>query len=308
MFGLQKKNFNIRAEGLFKILEELSPDMICLQEIIPNWIRLVVQLEWARKNYYLSDMTGSTTFPYGVMMMIRRNNGLIIPNLRLHEMPSNMGRRFLEASFPFVNKEVTDSTDSKESKAELCVGTVHLESLNNSEFRVAQMESIFPILEEKSDVHLLMGDFNFGPNKLSYPKENTLLTKQKKKGWCDTWEILKASGSDPMYRIDRIIYRNSSLEFDLVPELIHWIGNTEIKGVPRGIYPSDHYGLYSVFKIRSPPIPYIPSENLEDQDESPSSSSSASSTSASSSSASESSSTSSISSQTSSGKSDCLVL
>jgi len=96
-----EKNFNIRAEGLFKILKELSPDMICLQEIIPNWIRLVVQEEWARKNYYLSDMTGSTTFPYGVMMMIRRNNGLIIPDLRLHEMPSNMGRRFFRSFISF---------------------------------------------------------------------------------------------------------------------------------------------------------------------------------------------------------------
>jgi endonuclease/exonuclease/phosphatase family metal-dependent hydrolase len=44
----------------------------------------------------------------------------------------------------------------------LSVGTVHLESLDNEEMRIAQLQEIFRILNHSKHV-LFTGDFNFTP-------------------------------------------------------------------------------------------------------------------------------------------------
>jgi endonuclease/exonuclease/phosphatase family metal-dependent hydrolase len=75
--------------------------------------------------------------------------------LGLHVMPTNMGRRFLMA-------ELTLRTAAGTIKVR--VGTVHLESLANAEVRSAQLNIIYPLLDNECENSFLMGDFNFCGN------------------------------------------------------------------------------------------------------------------------------------------------
>jgi len=63
----------------------------------------------------------------------------------------------------------------------LCCATVHLESLNLSNYREKQLEVISEILK-KSDTALLMGDFNFDSdiNYSQHLKKCQIATEQKK--------------------------------------------------------------------------------------------------------------------------------
>ncbi len=88
--------------------------------------------KFIRDNYMLSDNTvGNTVTPYGVLIASKKNI-LKMVTLQISALPSNMGRRFLSAKLKM-----------RDSNKYLWVNTVHLESLMNTKYRIAQLQLIF---------------------------------------------------------------------------------------------------------------------------------------------------------------------
>jgi len=155
-----------RAEALFAILEGEDADIVCLQEVTPQFLSWLREKGWARERYAFSDTVGNTlkgsSLVYGVLMLIRRS--LFVRSLCLHVLPSSMNRTVLIASVVLSES------------IELRVATVHLESLDNSVVRVEQLKRIFALLAVDSVGHsgvdskvgtesccaaVLAGDMNF---------------------------------------------------------------------------------------------------------------------------------------------------
>lgn len=211
------------------VLEAEDADLICLQEVTPRFLGSFLSSPWLQRNYIVSDTAaGMTVTPYGVFMAIHRR--IPTPKLRLYALPTNMGRRCLSATFQL------------EADRSLAVATVHLESMANTDMRMAQLKIILPLLEQKeADLSLLCGDFNFAPHHC----EQDVLDENKE--FVDTWAHLRPS--DPGFtmhgspvRIDRMIART------LQPHSIDFLGCDELNGHP-GVHPSDHKGLVATFNI-----------------------------------------------------------
>eukprot|EP00698_Gefionella_okellyi_P017359 TRINITY_DN505_c0_g2_i2.p4 TRINITY_DN505_c0_g2~~TRINITY_DN505_c0_g2_i2.p4 ORF type:complete len:171 (+),score=36.22 TRINITY_DN505_c0_g2_i2:629-1141(+) len=169
-----------------------------------------------------------TVQPYGVIIMSR------IPMDRafLRYMPSNMGRSLLVADFTINGRKVR-------------VSTVHLESLNNQEIRLLQLQTALPLFtEEHCDDVFFMGDMNFADR----CREEQMLPAA---GLADTWQLLH--GTEPMTtlpdgagRYDRILFRSN-----FTPASIELLGTRREEIEDVFVAPSDHYGLHAMFRLQS---------------------------------------------------------
>jgi endonuclease/exonuclease/phosphatase family metal-dependent hydrolase len=254
-----------RAEALFKIIEQLRPDVACLQEVTPRFINLIQQQTWLRENYIISDKDGITTTPYGVIMLVSKKH--CVQSVTLHLMPTNMGRRVLitELFVTLSSKQAADGqsssaagSSSDQRRHKIKVATIHLESLHNPQMRRAQLELILPLLnpmkpksvdqgndDEHSCSSFLMGDFNL----CGSSEENLYLTESWPQ-FVDMWpavhpdrphvEGLTMPGES---RIDRILVCSKVFK----PKEIERIGIEPIPGTKQT--PSDHYGLYGTVEL-----------------------------------------------------------
>jgi len=135
-----------RIEGLLNIVKEQNPEVICLQEVTRTIAKVILEQDWIRENYIITDNDEGHTFRvYGTMILSK----LPYKQLSTQEFPSLMGRKLIFAQFIVNNERV-------------CVATVHLESLeNDAPVRAQQMEVANAVLDQKYCDHVaLMGDFN----------------------------------------------------------------------------------------------------------------------------------------------------
>src|SRR5438105_4013273 len=79
-----------RIDGLIRELEEIAPDLVCLQEATIDLVHRLTASEWARR-YFLSDGEGATVDPHGVLLMSR------VPFRALleFELPTSMERKLI---------------------------------------------------------------------------------------------------------------------------------------------------------------------------------------------------------------------
>jgi len=246
--------FTDRLEALMKLLSEADADVIALQEVTMPWLDGILKESWVRESYTISDATGNTLSRYGVLLLVRESNVVSIRHhddnaFVLHDLDSLMDRHLLTAKLhvhgePFL------------------IGTVHLESLNSTAVRRAQLETVFPILNRTCDNSMLVGDFNFSDGW----DENQYLDAQ----YCDLWTSLVPSGAgaDPGYtmpsdghydawRPDHALLRAARDRFK--PEKIQIIGKepcrggsaacTECHNKGRVCTPSDHFGLVATISV-----------------------------------------------------------
>src|SRR5262249_43607914 len=144
------------------------PDVICLQEIVPESLAVLLAEPWIRDEYRISDARGDTFDAYGVVILSR----LPVRALAVHELPSHMGRRLVAAGLGAGPRD-------------LVVGAVHLESLRpNRDVRADELAEIFPLLESAGRDCVLAGDFNFCS---SWAAENANLDPE----FVDLWPALR---------------------------------------------------------------------------------------------------------------------
>jgi endonuclease/exonuclease/phosphatase family metal-dependent hydrolase len=237
-----EKNRINRAQALFAILEEHDPDIICLQEVTLDFLKMLLNMNFIRTSYYVNDSTGSTIPSYGVLMLSK----FPFETITIHNLASNMGRRYLKGRF-LINDVMID------------IGTVHLESMDNCQIRCNQLYEISNIMES-SEQAIVMGDFNFTIK--SY--ENDFLSQST---FIDSWYSTNGTNPDvSMTRrglmIDRVMHRSKNGV--LYPILLRRIGTVPIPLMrqfcpnnetlvdttqiyPDEDYPSDHDGIYMEF-------------------------------------------------------------
>ena len=166
-----------RQAALWAELERHRPDVVCLQEVVPEHlagpeIERLCELGW-----WVSD---DSIFEYDVVILTRRP---VLSSERV-SLPSEMGRELL------IVRLATEPP--------LTVATVHLESTAEmTDLRVQQLEQIVARLVTEPNV-VLVGDMNFPA--LAEQPENRPLT-----GWIDAWAQLRPA--DPGYTIDSRINR-----------------------------------------------------------------------------------------------------
>lgn len=230
------KNWLNRAIVLFRIVKDQDPDVICFQEVTSDFLKVLLREDWVRNLYFISDALGSTVVPYGVVILSK----IPMKHLTIHTLPTNMGRRFLMCEL-----EVSGCT--------IHIGTVHLESMQNTQIRLQQLERIQSITQSFSNVFIL-GDFNFHVQST----ENRFIAD------LDAWAKLhgltdpQKSRRGPM--IDRVISKSqvfvpTSMQVlgcePVVPFDGHIIDIKDVtlaeKTFPLEYYPSDHDGLSVVF-------------------------------------------------------------
>jgi tyrosyl-DNA phosphodiesterase 2 len=230
--------FAERAQAIFDILQNLEADFLALQEVTPPFLKMLLEQEWVRKDYLLSDGTGRTVHPYGVLMLFRSQP----EKLTLQELPSRMERGLLLGTFKLNGKQTA-------------VATVHLESWQRSEpFRKKQLEQIFLSLAQYDQV-FLMGDFNF----CSTWDEN----KNIDSNYLDVWAHLhpgrpgytedtninimrlNQKGKPKSVRFDRVLLRSANQLW--LPDSIHLLGTRPIGPALPYVFPSDHFGLHARF-------------------------------------------------------------
>mmetsp|Transcript_30097 Transcript_30097/g.39628 ORF Transcript_30097/g.39628 Transcript_30097/m.39628 type:complete len:302 (+) Transcript_30097:139-1044(+) len=259
----QTKRFNTILEKSLA----LKPDVICFQEVVPDFIRLAMNTPGLLEEYEISDDgSGSSVSPYGVLMMVKNN---LKPEFAFHEMATNMYRQLLTA---------------KLGAQDVFVGTVHLESLNQHPYREAQLQLAKDVLDQCEN-SILCGDFNFCSYRNFVPKgklENESL-KEILPEYTDIWPLLRPEEKGYTYdsennvmihryermRYDRIVAKLSSGLSVVSVELIGTdkIINEESKksedenAVPKSewddesyecpaeFHCSDHFGLFAEFLL-----------------------------------------------------------
>ena len=77
------------------LIERENFDVVCLQEVIPYFVGLIAKRPNIVKNYTISDLTGRTVNPYGVLSLARND---LNPTFQWHELPTRMCRQLLVTS------------------------------------------------------------------------------------------------------------------------------------------------------------------------------------------------------------------
>lgn len=232
--------FYTRCDALLDIVRDCDADVIGFQEVTPGFLQSLLSKPWVRDDYYLSDISGSTVEPYGVLLLSR----VPIRSFLLHKLPTFMYRHLLVAEI-----EVNEQTFQ--------IGTVHLESMKKYAFmHQSQLETIFPLLN-KSDHAILMGDFNFCA---TWEEKKALIDSR----YQDIWAALRAD--EPGYTEDtdinlmRLLIKNQPqhVRFDRIllrspnwqPNSIHLLGTKPVSPEHPEIFPSDHFGLVASIEFQ----------------------------------------------------------
>jgi len=217
--------------------------------VTKNILQQLLAQPFIQQRYHISDPDGRTFNGwYGVILLI--DIRLHVSNLNLINFPqSTMGRRLILAEIKLNENET------------LRIGTVHLESLNNKQQRLCQLDICRNIFNRSSGTCILMGDFNFH----AHDQEN-IDQFRALPGWIDVWNhlmgpnnhgytfdsetnsMLKLDNHAPdRSRYDRIILHSQTI----MPVQIEILGNTSIGNEEHSdIFPSDHFGLTAVFEKR----------------------------------------------------------
>src|SRR4051794_4911796 len=54
-----EEKMRIRNSRIFEILSKTNADVICLQEVTSTFVMQIIQQEWVKKNYFVSDVDSS---------------------------------------------------------------------------------------------------------------------------------------------------------------------------------------------------------------------------------------------------------
>lgn len=224
-----------RCEALLQIVHDCEADAISLQEVTPSFLKILLQQDWVRDHYWVSDTKGITISPHGVLFLSK----IPIHRLSFYKLPSYMRRKLIISEI-CVNGEL------------IKIANIHLESQKSSApLRAEQLTLIFPLVEDSPHA-LLMGDFNFCS---SWKDENDQIDREyqdmwaslrnQEAGYTEDTDInimrLEKKGKEKKVRFDRIFLRSNFLKWQ--PESIEILGTKPISPKLPKVFPSDHFGL-----------------------------------------------------------------
>lgn len=263
-----------RLTGLVGLLVHVeTADVICLQEVTPQFWTKLLENEEIRKLYRVTDNKQCATLgTYGVAMLIRRSSIPVPTTITWVTLPTRMGRSVLVVVFEQSSAEQTSTAQNNNQEfssfSSVAIATVHLESLKSEETRTKQLQIINNALT-KYGTAMLLGDYNItasGPR--ANPEEHDNVVSLLP-GYIDLWvkehgvdgdvasasahasgttfdassnlmlKALRPSGEPEDHaRIDRIMIKEQR-------DAVHAHGIRIIGNQPIGpdLFISDHFGL-----------------------------------------------------------------
>jgi tyrosyl-DNA phosphodiesterase 2 len=181
-----------RNAEILHVCETIKPDVVCLQEVTPEFTRSLIGHSILRDYQSSGPKWGWSR--YGVLTLCRREHN---PDFVFSNLTTEMDRNLL-------------TTHISTSAGELCIGNVHLESLSNPVLRKQQMNQAHSILK-RHPLSVLCGDFNIcayaNYQQDGKPLENDEIGRQLV-GYRDLWA--------DCYQQEGVTQENAGFTFDTV--------------------------------------------------------------------------------------------
>ncbi len=237
-------NFVNRRNAILEILKEKNPDVISLQEVTSTFFNVLLENNFIRENYYISD---SYINSYNVIMLSK-----FPMKFYILYFPTKMYRNLIVGEV---------RVKSFEKSSSVVFSSSHFESLDNQEIREIQLEKSFSLLNLFKN-SLLIGDFNIDDklqeNEIQHIDSNytdTWVTWKKFKNITnDTGYTYYEDKREPPQRIDRILINKYSF-YKL--KYFEIVGKQKIDVDPQFDFkitvttPSDHQGLFAKFDLEN---------------------------------------------------------
>ena len=172
-----KTRINSRSSRVFELLRLYDADVVCLQEVTPKFVELLLSQPWACERYafsttdcseppWESNTLAGGVSPYGVLMLVAKE---FCPAFFVLPLPTDMDRTLLLADFRPANEAAAESEAGAVPGAppplNMLIGTVHLESMAARSTRAEQLGVCAAALKERAPwgarPSILAGDFNF---------------------------------------------------------------------------------------------------------------------------------------------------
>lgn len=233
-----------RYQAIIETFLHRLPSVICCQEVTSQFLDMLLKHPGIQEHYCISDDGNQQTLGgYGVLILWKRS--LPFRSLRLHPLPSKMGRKLLELE---VDRH----------GAPFKIATVHLESLPPyHEARGKQLRLATDYLRKSQVPSLLMGDFNFCSTN---EQENKNIpadfmdvwaqVRPEDNGWTEDTHInimrYNQKQKHKQVRFDRVLLHQGSAPDSWLPQEIELLGTEPLPALP-DIWPSDHFGLWATF-------------------------------------------------------------
>ena len=83
-----------RCKGLAKLLYDSKADIIAMQEVTTEFLKIFLAFDWIRNEFAISDATGETFNGYGVAILVRISDlgRLKLNKFSFHELESTQGK------------------------------------------------------------------------------------------------------------------------------------------------------------------------------------------------------------------------
>jgi endonuclease/exonuclease/phosphatase family metal-dependent hydrolase/2'-5' RNA ligase len=248
-----------RVPHVLRILENCDADIICLQEVRTSFLEILVQLEWVKDKYYISDVSGAETLgdKYGQVVLSKMEPY----SLSMYRF-SNWKSYILPLYCVLIDGV----------KEYLLVPVIHLTSGQQDEKpqapiqRRAQLETVFYNCQYlQADHCIIVGDFNFSDGQIG----NELIQKWGRDAWLEINDIsinpgyslnpvtnptaymtIKI-GKDYGRRIDKMVIRSDKLitVSTNIAATETFTVTDEVTNQNVAMCPSDHYALDFTFVV-----------------------------------------------------------
>ncbi len=103
-----------RMTELLRLWSTLKPDVICLQEVVPDTLAFILEQPWIRAQYCVSDSSGRTVQPYGVTILTK----LTVHHFSFTKFEGTKMARMLLVGHSHIGGEP------------IAIGTAHFESMS----------------------------------------------------------------------------------------------------------------------------------------------------------------------------------
>lgn len=236
--GLDTLNLAERARGLCSYLALYTPDVVFLQELVPQY------LQYLKKRAVSYQIVEGNEDGYFTALMLKKSRVKLQSSEIIPYPTTQMIRNLLRAKVSFLGQE-------------FCLMTSHLESCKDQAAeRMKQLKVVLQNITEEPDNTTVIfgGDTNLRDSEVALvgglpPGVIDVWEELGKQEHCRyTWDTKMNSNKDVPYisrcRFDRIYLRPAKTEVKVHPEHMALVG---MEKLDCGSYTSDHWGIYCSF-------------------------------------------------------------
>ena len=236
-----------RLQSLIEIINKYKPDVLCLQEMIPE----VYELMQSQLPEYQYKFPNSLKFSYGSVIMSKH---IITQSYNEFYPETQMGRNLLATNIVFNNYNITIATSHFESQFNM-INTTKTSQYIYTNNILNKLYDIFSPVIFCSDTNILNNEekyffkdnlwddaYNIKLNTLNEEEKNKFKTENEYTyDTINNTNLVNRNIKAIRSRIDRIVYRGN--------DTIQLKDFMLIKKVSEDIEPSDHFGILAEFDI-----------------------------------------------------------